>query len=308
MSLRELPGLDGRPLYHSLLPLDLTKKVADFYEWNMHYGAPELLEEILNPLWTPGMEPARVVFYQGALEEQKRGDPHGRVAYLRRELNLINLAIEAGRELEIGGYRKGMGNNTWYDAYQYGLGASAWPNWLRSINFHSFYWKRSDGFHEYFPPAAIDRLDGTVGQNEDGSMRKMEQNELLCWSLHREPLQTAATGFKNVMRTAFSLDMRFIDTGVTRPAHEARVNLARQQKEREIIAAMRANNAKTLSSQETFWKHVVTQYDRLTTPFSDLDSLYRGPDPPDMDEQQLKDYREALRQMQDMPDSHMEYS
>lgn len=171
-SMRELPGADGRPLFHSLLSLDLTKLVGDYYEWNIHYGAPEVLDQILDPLWKEGVYPERFVFYHGALMEQKAGDPEGRVRELRREIRMIKMAEEFTRTK----LKDGKGSRTWFDMYQGPDGI------LRDLNFHSHYWEMKDGFKAYMPRAAYH--DPAAGLDNPRMSQNHLDNEILAWKGH----------------------------------------------------------------------------------------------------------------------------
>lgn len=161
--------------YFSLLASDLCKMVRAHVDWNMHAGAPELVEEILDDLWdedsastTPKQRAARIMFYKEAIEEKRMGDPKGRVQLLLAQRAQIKALQALEKELQPSDARYNPDSH-WYNARQRLFGLR---NRMRSYDFHAFYWCEGRhtghshpqlvGFARFMPEPAFDRSDRSL--------------------------------------------------------------------------------------------------------------------------------------------------
>lgn len=157
--------------FFSLLSSDLCKMVRAHVDWNMHAGAPELVEEILDDLWdeeeanTSNQQRAdRILFYKGAIEEKRMGDPMGRVQLLLAQRRQIKALQQLEEQLSGLDMRWAYPNTRRVKQQLH--------NKLRSYDFHSFYWCEDRytklahdhllGFERFMPEPAFVRADKSL--------------------------------------------------------------------------------------------------------------------------------------------------
>ena len=205
--------------YFSLLASDLCKMVRASVDWNMHAGAPELVEEILDDLWdeksadtTNQQRAARIMFYKEAIEEKRMGDPKGRVQLLLAQRQQIKALQQLEKELAPSDMR-------WQSNRQYM--EQQLHHRMRSYDFHSFYWCEGRhtrhahpqlvGFARFMPECAFDREDRSLSDAAYLNSATLnvhpitQQNVIVYWSGYKdEEYGCVGTTFRRHALAAFA--------------------------------------------------------------------------------------------------------